>query len=72
MSVGPDDDHGFAHLLRLDGGDDSGGGSAIDDDVIGLRGGEAQGEEGKQGKAEEHGESKEVLAVGGWRLAVRK
>jgi hypothetical protein len=42
----------------LDGGDDSRGSAAVDDDIVGLGRDEAEGEE--------------VLAVCGWRLAVRR
>ena len=68
VDVGADDDDRLAHLLGLDGGDDPGGSAAVDDDVVGLCGGEAQGEEAEEGKAEEHGDLKEVSAAGGWRF----
>ena len=38
VDIGSDDHHGLTQLLSLDRGDHAGGGAAIDDDVIGLRG----------------------------------
>jgi hypothetical protein len=52
--VRSDDDHGLAHLLGLDGGDDAGGSAAVDDEVIGLRGGEAESKKAEERQAEEH------------------
>ena len=44
--VGPDDDDGLAHPLRLHRGGDGGGGAAVDDDVgLARGGGERQGGE---------------------------
>ncbi len=52
MFVRPDDDDALAHLLRLDGRDDPGGGAAVDDHVIVGRGqaedGNKRGGAGKQ------------------------
>ena len=46
--------------------------AAGDYDIVGLGRDEAEGEEARDEQAEEHGELKEVLAVCGWRLAVRR
>ena len=72
MDIGTDDDDGLAHLLGLDGGDDARGSAAVDHDVVSLSRSETQGEQAEQGEAEEHAELKLVLAVCGWRLAVRR
>jgi hypothetical protein len=53
--VRTDDDDGLAHLLHLDGGDDAGGGTAVDDEVVGFSGGKAERAEAEEREAEEHG-----------------
>ena len=42
MDIGSDNHHGLPQLLGLDRGNHAGGGAAVDDDVVGLRGGESQ------------------------------
>ena len=46
--VGGDDDDGLAHLFGLHGGGHSGGGAAVDEDVVGFASGGGEGEGGQE------------------------